>query len=67
MNAIDSRSRKDEKPADRRNDLSDEELKELDLAGGVEGGMAAGSAGGPGQSDVERQPSSEASKQRAPK
>lgn len=35
----------------------DEELKELDLAGGVEGGMKAGSAGGPSQTDVEQKPS----------
>jgi hypothetical protein len=28
--------------------LTDEQIKELELAGGVEGGMQAGSAGGPG-------------------
>ena len=32
---------------ERREDLSDEQIKELELAGGVEGGMQAGSAGGP--------------------
>jgi hypothetical protein len=29
----------------RRKDLTDEQIKELELAGGVEGGMEAGSAG----------------------
>lgn len=33
----------------RRKDLSDDEIKDLELAGGTEGGMQAGSAGGPGQ------------------
>jgi hypothetical protein len=32
---------------ERRKNLSDSELRELELAGGVEGGMQAGSAGGP--------------------
>jgi hypothetical protein len=32
---------------ERRKNLSDKELKELELAGGVEGGLQAGSAGGP--------------------
>jgi hypothetical protein len=32
---------------ERRKNLTEEELKELELAGGVEGGMQAGSAGGP--------------------
>lgn len=35
---------------ERRKDLTDEEIKELELAGGVEGGMRAGS-GGPRTSD----------------
>jgi hypothetical protein len=40
-------------PRERREDLTDADLKELDLAGGVEGGMKAGSAGGRGQRDAE--------------
>jgi hypothetical protein len=36
---------------ERRKDLTDEQLKDLELAGGVEGGMPAGSAGGPGGSN----------------
>jgi hypothetical protein len=39
---------------ERRKDLSSEEIKDLELAGGVEGGMQAGSAGGPGEAEVER-------------
>jgi hypothetical protein len=39
----------DDKTApERRKNLTDEQIKELELAGGVEGGMQAGSAGGPG-------------------
>jgi hypothetical protein len=34
---------------------SPEELHELELAGGEEGGMPAGSAGGPGEKDVKRE------------
>lgn len=37
----------------RRKKLTDEQLHQLELAGGVEGGMPAGSAGGPGQQDAE--------------
>lgn len=36
---------------ERRKNLSKEEIKDLELAGGVEGGMQAGSAGGPDDSD----------------
>jgi hypothetical protein len=54
MNAKD---RNDENSAVRGKNLTDEQLKELELAGGVEGGMPAGSAGGPSQGDVEPQPS----------
>jgi hypothetical protein len=36
--------------AERRKNLTDEQIKDLELAGGVEGGMQAGSAGGPGAS-----------------
>lgn len=38
---------------ERRKNLTDEQLRELELAGGVEGGMPAGSAGGSGQQDAE--------------
>ena len=38
----------------RRKPPSDKKIRELDLAGGVEGGMEAGSAGGPSQQDAER-------------
>lgn len=34
---------------ERRKKLSEQEIKDLQLAGGVEGGMQAGSAGGPGE------------------
>ena len=52
-------SSKDPPPADkserqRRKDLTDEHIRELELAGGVEGGMKAGSAGGPGEDDAQR-------------
>ena len=48
---------RDRTSAERRKHLSDSELKDLDLAGGVEGGMQAGSAGGPGEdADRKRQP-----------
>ena len=50
---------KDQRPPDksereRRKKLTDEQIRELELAGGVEGGMQAGSAGGPGEKDAER-------------
>ena len=37
----------DKTERERRKNLSDEEIKDLELAGGVEGGMQAGNAGGP--------------------
>ena len=41
----------DDKTAqERRKDLTDKEIEDLELAGGVEGGMQAGSAGGPAAS-----------------
>jgi hypothetical protein len=43
----------DETEAERRKNLTDEQIKELELAGGVEGGMQAGSAGGPGSNDTQ--------------
>ncbi len=39
----------DETEKERRKNLSEDQIRELDLAGGVEGGMQAGSAGGPGE------------------
>ena len=36
---------------ERRKGLSKQEIRDLELAGGVEGGMETGSAGGPGESD----------------
>lgn len=39
----------DDKTArERRKNLTEQQIKDLKLAGGVEGGMQAGSAGGPG-------------------
>ena len=42
----------DKTEPERRKNLDDREIDELELAGGVEGGMQAGSAGGPGEKDV---------------
>lgn len=55
---------KDQSPADknaqeRRKKLTDEQLRELELAGGVEGGMPAGSAGGPGEQDAKDESAAE--------
>lgn len=44
----------DRTEGERRKNLTDKHVKELELAGGAEGGMQAGSAGGPGQEDAER-------------
>jgi len=44
----------DKSERERRKDLTDEQIRELELAGGVEGGMKAGSAGGPGEKDARR-------------
>ena len=38
--------------------------RDLELAGGVEGGMPAGSAGGPGQSDADDDPENRAGEPR---
>lgn len=44
----------DDRTADeRRKNLTREQIEELELAGGVEGGMPAGSAGGPSESDAQ--------------
>jgi len=45
---------RDKTEVERRKNLDEGEIDELELAGGVEGGMQAGSAGGPGESDVRR-------------
>ena len=52
-------SSKDQPPADksereRRRDLTEQQIRDLELAGGVEGGMKAGSAGSPGEQDAQR-------------
>ncbi len=39
----------DKTSKERRKNLSKDAIKDLELAGGVEGGMQAGSAGGPGE------------------
>ena len=41
----------DKTASERRKNLTDQQIKELELAGGVEGGMQAGSAGGPGSNE----------------
>lgn len=46
----------DKTARERRKHLSDQEIKDLELAGGVEGGMRAGSAGGPAASGGRKQP-----------
>jgi hypothetical protein len=46
----------------RRKNLSEEQIKDLELAGGVEGGMQAGSAGGPGEDNKRARSPGEASK-----
>jgi hypothetical protein len=52
MNAKDREFRNDPTEGERRKNLSEEQIKDLELAGGVEGGMQAGSAGGPGGDDA---------------
>lgn len=42
----------DKTERERRKNLDDRQIDELELAGGVEGGMQAGSAGGPGERHV---------------
>ena len=48
MGAKNSKLAEDKIASERRKGLRDEQVKDLELAGGVEGGMKAGSAGGPG-------------------
>ena len=42
----------DRTEGERRKNLDERQIDELELAGGVEGGMQAGSAGGPGEKDA---------------
>ena len=53
MTATKSKSPADPTERARRKHLTDREIKDLELAGGAEGGMQAGTAGGPGQKDAE--------------
>ena len=54
MTAKKSQSPDENAGVERRKDLTDKQIEELELAGGVEGGMEAGSAGGPSQQDAEK-------------
>jgi hypothetical protein len=58
MNRKNAELPKDRTEGQRRKALTDEEVKALELAGGAEGGMQAGSAGGPaaGGDDDGRRP-----------
>jgi hypothetical protein len=47
MNTKNREFRDDPTESERRKNLSEEQIEDLELAGGVEGGMQAGSAGGP--------------------
>ena len=47
MNGKHREFRDDPTEGERRKNLSEDEIEELELAGGVEAGMQAGSAGGP--------------------
>lgn len=59
MNAKQSELPDDKAAATPREHLSKRQIKDLELAGGVEGGMRAGSAGGPSQEDAEKAKSEE--------
>lgn len=56
MNNAGSETPDDRTARERRKNLSDKQIEELELAGGVEGGMQAGSAGGSGASDAKARP-----------
>lgn len=51
MTSADDQTRSDKTAPERRRKFSKQEIRDLELAGGVEGGMQAGSAGGPGERD----------------
>ncbi|MGE5564437.1 MAG: hypothetical protein ACM3ZV_14190 [Bacillota bacterium] len=53
MTAKKSEFPKDKTERERRRNLTDREVEELELAGGVEGGMQAGSAGGPNAGEAQ--------------
>ena len=53
MNANKADSPEHKAERERHKTLTDQQIDELERAGGVEGGMQAGSAGGPGQGDAE--------------
>ena len=53
MKASEQRFDYDRTSGERRKNLSDGQVKDLELAGGVERGMQAGSAGGPSESGAE--------------
>ena len=55
MNATKSQFPADKTENERRKNLTGREIKDLELAGGVEGGMQAGSAGGPGERNSGKQ------------
>jgi len=64
MAAQDAKFPDDKTAAARRKNLTEEQIKELELAGGIEGGMQAGSAGGPGAKEQDgdsREPGSDQS------
>ena len=50
----------------RRKNLTEEQIKEVELAGGVEGGMQAGSAGGPGAKEHDKGPEERDSDENSP-
>lgn len=52
MNAKDPGFPEDRTEKQRKQNLSDQQVKAMELAGGVEGGMQAGSAGGQSGSDA---------------
>jgi hypothetical protein len=64
MNAKNPEFPDDRTAGERRKNLSGRQLKQLELAGGVEGGMQAGSAGGPSESGKPRHGRTDSSKQR---
>lgn len=56
MKATKSAFPADKTEDERRKILTGPQIEELELAGGVEGGMQAGSAGGPGERDSKQAP-----------
>lgn len=56
MTSAKDQTRDDKTARERRKRPSKQEIRNLELAGGVEGGMLAGSAGGPGEGDSGNKP-----------